>query len=45
MRNWTIHNLFAHPVSEPLWLVGFRRASGWIHDRTVPVHEPGTGRG
>lgn len=42
---WTPHNLIAHPLSEVLWLLGFERASNWMHDATVPDHEPGTGRG
>ena len=42
---WTIHNMIAHPVSEALYLVGLVRLSGWIHDVTIPTHEPGTGRG
>jgi hypothetical protein len=42
---WTVHNLVAHPLSEVLFQVGFRRWSDLIHDVTVPAHEPGTGRG
>jgi hypothetical protein len=42
---WSLHNLVAHPLSEFAYLVGFERASNWIHDITVPEHEPGTGRG
>lgn len=42
---WTIHNAIAHPVSEVLYLLGFERLSNWIHDVTIPNHEPGTGRG
>lgn len=45
IRNWVVHNLFGHPLSEiAYWLFG-ERAGNWIHDRTLPVHEPGTGRG
>lgn len=44
-RNWTVHNLFAHPLSEIAYLLGFHQLSGMIHDGTVPVHEEGTGRG
>ena len=52
-RNWTVHNLIGHPLSEvsywfSLPLVGKEKAenvSGWVHDVTLPVHEPGTGRG
>jgi hypothetical protein len=42
---WTLHNVVAHPLSELLYLVGFERAGNWIHDVTIPTHEPGTGRG
>ncbi len=42
---WTLHNLVAHPVSEILFLVGLDGLSNFVHDQTVPVHEPGTGRG
>ena len=42
---WTLHNLVAHPVSEILFLVGLDGLSNVVHDQTIPVHEPGTGRG
>lgn len=42
---WTLHNLVAHPVSEILFLVGLDALSNLVHDQTIPVHEPGTGRG
>ena len=42
---WTIHNLIGHPVSELAYLLGLSRLSNWIHDVTIPKHEPGTGRG
>lgn len=42
---WTFHNLVAHPLSELLYQVGLHRWSDLVHDRTVPAHEPGTGRG
>ena len=52
-KNWTVHNIIAHPVSEVLYLisilfVGRERAeiiSGWIHDVTLPDQLRGTGRG
>jgi hypothetical protein len=47
-RNWTIHNLIAHPLSEIVWLLSFgqgRKVSDWIHDVTIPTHEEGDGRG
>lgn len=48
-RNWPVHNIIAHPLSELLhwatsWLFG-SRCSGWVHDVTIPRHEKGTGRG
>ena len=42
---WTLHNVIAHPVSELLFQLGLHRWSDLVHDRTVPSHEPGTGRG
>lgn len=42
---WTLHNLVAHPLSEVLFQVGLVELGNRIHDATVPVHEPGTGRG
>lgn len=42
---WTFHNMVAHPVSEVLWLLGFHALSDWVHDSSIPPHEPGTGRG
>jgi hypothetical protein len=42
---WTLHNILGHPLSEIVYLVGFEQASNWIHDITMPEHEPGTGRG
>ena len=42
---WTLHNVVAHPVSELLFQVGLEDSSNWVHDVTLPVHEPGTGRG
>ena len=42
---WTAHNVFAHPLSEVLALVGDHNAGNWIHDITIPAHERGEGRG
>ena len=42
---WSLHNIVAHPLSELVHLIGFERASNWIHDITMPEHESGTGRG
>ncbi|MBG17388.1 MAG: hypothetical protein CMB77_03430 [Euryarchaeota archaeon] len=52
-KNWTVHNIISHPVSEVLYLislpfVGREKAeniSGWIHDVTLPDQVRGTGRG
>lgn len=53
-RNWPVHNLIAHPLSEIVyWIVvvgtfSKERAmnySGAIHDCTIPKHTPGQGRG
>ncbi len=42
---WTVHNLIAHPISELMYQFGAERVGDYIHDRTIPAHEPGTGRG
>ena len=42
---WSLHNIVAHPLSEIVYLIGFERASNWVHDITTPEHEPDTGRG
>ena len=47
-RNWTVHNLIAHPLSEIVYLLSFGRAVKWsdfIHDSTIPQHADGEGRG
>jgi hypothetical protein len=50
-KNWPVHNLIAHPLSEIVyWIVrpaGKKKAediSGWIHDITLPV-DRSNGRG
>jgi len=42
-RNWPVHNLIAHPLSEvvywivrPFGKVAAKSAGDWIHDSTVP---------
>lgn len=47
LRNWTVHNLIAHPLSEIAHLIGlgFTKLSQVIHDSTIPDHQPGHGRG
>jgi len=42
---WTIHNMIAHPLSELLFQFGLDKASGALHDATVPYHIRGEGRG
>lgn len=42
---WAIHNIAAHPLSEILYWIGLHAWGEWIHDKTVPDHKPGTGRG
>ena len=52
-RNWAVHNLLGHPLGEVVFwsvrpFVGLAKAeniAGAVHDMTVPVHAPGTGRG
>lgn len=45
-KNWFVHNMFAHPLSEiAYWIVrplGRKKAedvSGFIHDGTIPQSE------
>jgi hypothetical protein len=42
---WSLHNLVAHPISEILYLMGAHKAADWVHDKTVPTHKKGEGRG
>ncbi|WP_188052081.1 hypothetical protein [Azospirillum sp. Sh1] len=47
---WALHNLIAHPVGELCFWASFlcpplRRFGGWLHDITVPAHDPVDGRG
>ena len=51
-RNFFVHNMFGHPLSEVLyWVVrpcGANRATnaaGWFHDLTAPAHSKKKGRG
>jgi len=34
--NYTIHNLFAHPLMEIFHLLGFTELGNKIHDMTLP---------
>ena len=46
LKNWTVHNLISHPLSEVVYLLTRREDwAGWVHDITVPDHNKGTGRG
>jgi hypothetical protein len=45
-KNWFIHNMIAHPLSEivywifrPLGLKKAEDASGYVHDGTIPESE------
>ena len=42
---WSGHNLIGHPISELLFLAGFKETSNWIHDITMPDfnHDPDRG--
>lgn len=42
-RNWTVHNIVGHPLSEIAYLILLRGRTGervcnWIHDITLPHH-------
>ena len=41
-KNWTVHNLIAHPLMEIVYLVSFGQAKGLsqkINDCTLPENE------
>lgn len=45
-KNWTVHNLIAHPLMEILRLISLGKLNnigGIIHDATLPEHEEGKG--
>ena len=51
-KNWTVHNMIAHPLSEIAYLVlvlfskdWAEEISGIIHDSSIPKHDGGDGRG
>ena len=51
-RNWTVHNLISHPLSELVFLAvaPFSRRladkwSGAVHNFTLPMEFEGNGRG
>lgn len=33
---WTFHNIFGHPLSEIVYLCGFKNLAHKIHDSTIP---------
>jgi hypothetical protein len=33
---WSFHNLIAHPLSEIVWLLGFKKLSDKIHNKSIP---------
>lgn len=35
-QTWAIHNIVAHPVSQILFMLGFKGLSKQVHDMTVP---------
>lgn len=38
-KNWPVHNLVAHPLSEiAYWILG-SKWSEWIHDSSIPPAE------
>ena len=39
-KNWTVHNLIAHPLMEILFLISFGKLKDLgdkIHDSTIPI--------
>ena len=51
-RNWFVHNMIGHPLSEIVYWVVFpfgahraTDASGWVHDKTLPLEVEENGRG
>lgn len=47
-KNWTVHNLISHPLSEVVYWLTFWWAgdglAGWVHDVTIP-NDKTNGRG
>lgn len=37
--NYTIHNIFAHPLMEILHILGFTELGNKIHDATLPKED------
>ena len=36
-KNWTVHNIFAHPLMEILFVLRLKKLGTKIHDSTLPV--------
>ena len=43
--SWTLHNVVAHPLCEALHQLGYENLGNSIHDKTIPYHKKGEGRG
>lgn len=42
-KNWTVHNILSHPLSQIAYLLGFpEKVYNWIHDVTLPQPQPET---
>lgn len=43
---WAVHNIIAHPLSEIFYWLGLQNLSNYIHEQTLPIHDPSeSGRG
>lgn len=40
LLQWSVHNIFGHPLSEVFHILGLERLSAWAHDWTMPEHDP-----
>lgn len=36
LKNWFVHNMFAHPAMQLLRMIGLGRLGDKIHDYTIP---------
>jgi hypothetical protein len=39
LRNYLVHNIFAHPAMEILHRTGWHGLADYVHDRTVPEED------
>ena len=39
IRNWTVHNMIAHPLMHILNLLGMTSAAILVHDGTLPFED------